>query len=153
MPTTAEQSTQEQPVVEEHVDERERDELEEGHVFNATASIPADDGPVEVDSHTEEQLKVLSKLPAIYRENLRRRQDSGTAMARRRKSIFLSFLREVKKTPSDKYRKMVLGPLPHLLACLEVLYSRLLDYKNKIKRIRPNYADLEELENGRTSTK
>ncbi|KAL0068397.1 hypothetical protein AAF712_004475 [Marasmius tenuissimus] len=131
------------------------DDVDEDHTFNAApVSIPVDDEP-EIDPHNEDERRILSKLPSIYRNNLWRRKNNGTAMARRRKPIFLSFLLAFEKKPSDKYRKMILGPLPHLLACLEVLNARLLDLKDKNRdRLTKSafHVDLEELENTLTLT-
>ncbi|KAJ8084867.1 hypothetical protein PM082_003644 [Marasmius tenuissimus] len=154
LPAVAEQSTLEQQVVEEHVQAHEQDDPEEDHMLNVAPIIPVDDEH-GVEPHTEEERQILSKLPTIYRENLWRLRKNATAIAERRQSIFLSCRLQFQKIPSNKYRKMVLGPLPHLLACLEILYVRLLDHKNKLKHGRPkvsNHVELEELENALTST-
>ncbi|KAG7099943.1 hypothetical protein E1B28_001736 [Marasmius oreades] len=161
---------QEQTVNEQVEDRAEAQNEPDDDVLNAPAVSESVEEELEANIPSEEELQVLSKLPTIYKKNqFKRRGNCRTAMAQRRNDFFLSCLKESERIPSlkismiyitwkfpptAKYRKLMLGPLPHLLSCLEVIYHQLLELKSATKtRLQNagNHVQLSELETRRTS--
>ncbi|KAI3622615.1 hypothetical protein WG66_015967 [Moniliophthora roreri] len=127
-------------------------ETEDAHVHmedgddTQHAAAPDEDPNIMSAEEREQEKRVLSRLPSIYRENRWRRQGSQTRMAERRNEFFLSCLKVARDIPSGRYRKMALGPLPHVLSSLQAIYELMHDFKRKTKDWMKQPLDHEELD-------
>ncbi|KAH7911824.1 hypothetical protein BJ138DRAFT_1005801 [Hygrophoropsis aurantiaca] len=114
-----------------------------------------DETMVQSNIPTEEETQAAGILQTIYRRRLDRRSRSArAALDEERHAFFEECLKQVKSTEwaPSYYRLLYLGPLPHLLLCLERAVAILHDTKRKIKGrlTKNNYDRLEELGKQRT---
>ncbi|KAH7926210.1 hypothetical protein BV22DRAFT_1063475 [Leucogyrophana mollusca] len=110
---------------------------------------------VQPNAPSEEETHAACVLQAIYRRRLDRRHRSvRSGLAAERHAFFEECLKRVEATEwsSSYYRFLYLGPLPHLLVCLERGITITHDTKRKIKgRLnKDTYDRIEELGKQRT---
>ncbi len=96
---------------------------------------------------TKEEIQVAKALLKGYRKAKSRQQSAGSALAEGRIKLFTKCLEIVSKAEMrTKYRVLFLGPLPHILVCLEkVKQSAQSAKKRASKRLKTaEHAQLEE---------
>ena len=112
----------------------------------AVAELPESNLPP-----SEEQIKAASFLQTMYRRRQRRKTKTNKAPLHVwLKRCFKQCLTESSKMewpPRSQYRLMFLGPLPHVLACINTAHSWVMDNKqrNKDKFKTALHQDLEEV--------
>ncbi|KIM81679.1 hypothetical protein PILCRDRAFT_485798 [Piloderma croceum F 1598] len=88
-------------------------------------------------AHSKNQITAACVIQAMYRRHVLRRE-SGVkkALSEARSHFFIDCWVESKKMewPHRHYRLLFLGPLPHLLLCLERANTSASDFKMKVKR-------------------
>ncbi|KAJ3514932.1 hypothetical protein NLJ89_g2078 [Agrocybe chaxingu] len=123
---------------EQEVEEPEADNTE---VMNG--SVPVEVAPVaelqgENKPPSEELIQAAIYIQARYRTILRhKRQAAKTALEVSRASCFEAFLAESRKMewpPCSHYLLLFLGPLPHVLACLDVVHTWVMETKQRNKK-------------------
>ncbi|KAG2070722.1 hypothetical protein BDR04DRAFT_1076592 [Suillus decipiens] len=107
------------------------------------------EAPVVVNS-SEEQECAARRIQNAYRYHVRHR--SGSAVDAEIDAIFKTCLKEIQSSEwcSSHYRLLFLGPLPHLLACLEQGITLTFAAKAKTKKLDVSHEKLEELGKQRT---
>jgi hypothetical protein len=105
-----------------------------------------------VVAHSDEQIEAACVIQAMYRRNVERR-GGGTrsTLSEARSRLFIKCWAECEmlKWPRSPYRLLFLGPLPHLLLCLERANTFAFEAKMKVKR-RLTTAKHQELEDVQT---
>ena len=100
---------------------------------------------------SEEKIQAVNKLQTLYRKKMRhRRVVAKTALQASRNTWFEACLAESAKIDWPEgsfYRFLFLGPLPHVLVCLDAAYTWVMDTKkrNKKRFIKASHQELEEL--------
>ncbi|KAF4623894.1 hypothetical protein D9613_001576 [Agrocybe pediades] len=146
-----------QPVEQEPDAEIEEPEVDNTEIVNTASSaesIAVDSLPEaeEVNSApSEEKIQAAVKLQTLYRKKLRRRRVvAKTAQEASRNSCFESCLAESAKIEWPQgsfYRFLFLGPLAHVLVCLNAAYTSAMETKkrNKQRLSKASHQDLEEV--------
>lgn len=87
---------------------------------------------------SEEERAASHLIVKVYKKYQKRTRETGHKGARK-SALHRLFTACMAIAPSlsisTRYRCMLLGPLPHVLYCLETLYSNALTYKNAMKQI------------------
>lgn len=96
---------------------------------------------------SSDQIRAASIIQAVYRHKVLRRGNPRSKLSEARSRLFIACWLQSEKViwPRRRCRLLFLGPLPHLLLCLEVGLSHALDLKKKAKR-RMNLAQHQDLE-------
>jgi hypothetical protein len=87
--------------------------------------------------HSDGQIEAARVIQAMYRRNAECRGGSARSSLSEAKSrLFIGCLAECEKLkwPRSHYRLLFLGPLPHLLACLERANTFPFEAKTKVKK-------------------
>jgi hypothetical protein len=90
-----------------------------------------------VDAPSKEQIEAACAIQTMYRRNLlRRHRGTRTKLSEARRRFFIECWVESEKMtwPHRYYRLLFLGPLPHLLFCLERANTFAFESKAKAKR-------------------
>jgi hypothetical protein len=90
-----------------------------------------------VDAPSQEQIEAACVIQTMYRRNLlRRHRGTRTKLSEARRRFFIECWAESEKMtwPHRYYRLLFLGPLPHLLLCLERANTVAFESKVKAKR-------------------
>ncbi|KDR84732.1 hypothetical protein GALMADRAFT_260438 [Galerina marginata CBS 339.88] len=99
----------------------------------AIAELPEDNSPP-----SDEQVQAATRLQTAYRKVLKlRRKIPKTALDASRNTCFLACLEESRKIDwpdGSFYRLLFLGPLPHVLVCLNAAYAWAIDTKARNKK-------------------
>jgi hypothetical protein len=104
------------------------------------------------DAPSQKQVDAACIIQTMYRRNLYRRgRDARSTLSEARSRFFIQCWGESEKIewPRRHYRLLLLGPLPHLLLCLERANTHAFDSKMKVKK-RLTVAKHEDLENVQT---
>jgi hypothetical protein len=98
-----------------------------------------------VDPPSEKQIGAACTIQTMYRRHLHRRGCSRTKSSEMIHRFFIECLAESKKIawPRRHYRFLLLGPLPHLLLCLERAITSASESKMDFKRRLTTAAHLE----------
>jgi hypothetical protein len=99
-------------------------------------SARADDPDDSVFAHSNDQIVAACAIQAMYRRHVLRRESVRKALSEARSRFFIDCWVESEKMewPHRHYRLLFLGPLPHLLLCLERANTSAFDFKMKVKR-------------------
>ncbi|KAF8222237.1 hypothetical protein L208DRAFT_1381918 [Tricholoma matsutake] len=124
---------------EEHED-IEEPEVDHTDVMNSTTAIETVANTELPDTNelpSEEKIHATRVLQMAYRKVLnRRRKAKKTVAALSRTSFFEACFAEASRMDwphGEYYRKLFLGPLPHVLVCLSGVYSYLVGAKHEVK--------------------
>jgi hypothetical protein len=102
--------------------------------------LQTDDVNVEVEpapqhlrsDPTDEEIAASNTIQRYYRKHKAR----GTVLSTGSDQFFEEFLRQTRtnlQITNSRYIKQLLGPLPHILACLQVIYQKASKAKSKAK--------------------
>ncbi|CAA7264670.1 unnamed protein product [Cyclocybe aegerita] len=122
--------------------EQEIEEPEADNTEVVNISAPVEVAPVAEQEETkppsEELIRAASCIQARYRKILRsKRQTSRTALETLRASCFEACLAESRKIewpPRSHYLLLFLGPLPHVLTCLNAVHTWVMETKQRNKK-------------------
>jgi hypothetical protein len=111
-----------------------------------------------VDAPSQEQIDAARTIQKMYRRNLLRRHGgTKTKLSEARRRFFIECWAESEKMvwPYRHYRLLFLGPLPHLLLCLERANTTTFESKMKVKRdmIRATHLQIEDVQKRMTVAK
>lgn len=114
--------------------------------------------PEEIATFTEEQLEAAKVFQfAYHRLLLRRGKGDEGALAIKRNRLFLECSKAAEKIPWERrsYRCLFLGPLPHLLLCLDKANAHAYNVKGRLKKRINNahHRDLDEAQAKMTDIK
>lgn len=119
----------------------EEPEVDHTDVMNSTTAIETIANTALHDTNelpSEEKIHATGVFQMAYRKILiRRRKATRTVAQASRASFFAACLAEASRMdwPHGKYyRKLFLGPLPHVLVCLSGVHSYLVGAKDKAKK-------------------
>ncbi|OCH88979.1 hypothetical protein OBBRIDRAFT_757238 [Obba rivulosa] len=156
MPFTPAQKDKETEVVaesEETIEEEQADDVDGSHGFEqeeaAMEDIVTTIEEEQATVPTEKDVSAACKIQAVYRRHLAtRREAPKSTLQDMRRRIFSACLgRSVQlEWPHKLYKMLFLGPVPHLLVCLESLHGYIFTEKDQArKRIRKvQHRELEE---------
>lgn len=110
----------------------------------------------EILDPTEEEQQAAARIQAAYRRYSSHRVRPKGQLAESREKLFLACLKTAEQVELGWYRKMMLGPLPHVLAFLELLYTSTQELKYKTKkrmRLPLKHEELDALDQQLTQTR
>jgi hypothetical protein len=116
--------------LEEESEEQIEDVAQQAIPFSING--PLVDQP-QIHEPTENEHTQASVIQEAYKRYASRKTKQRTQLAISREKWFTSFL-EMNSLQPGRYRKMLLGPLPHVLVFLDLLYSGAHESKAKTKK-------------------
>lgn len=104
---------------------------------------------------SEEEHHAASVIQSAYRKAISRRQRHlestlGDALGR----SWVACMKEATNIEPGLYRLLFLGPLPHILICVDILRSKVLTYKTKMRKqlAKKKHEELDEVDKKLTQT-
>ncbi|KAF9067282.1 hypothetical protein BDP27DRAFT_1328979 [Rhodocollybia butyracea] len=118
--------------LEEQSEEQIEDVAQQAIPFSFSTNGPVVD-QLHIHEPTENEHRQASVIQEAYKRYASRRMKQRTQLAISREKWFMSFL-EMDSLQPGRYRKMLLGPLPHVLVWLDLLYNGAHESKAKTKK-------------------
>jgi hypothetical protein len=109
----------------------------------------------EIVPPSEQELKAASVILSVYRRTRRGVSQDGLAAVRAMHFKAYTIQAKEMEWPYRYYRLLFLGPIPHLLVCLDTVLAHIRSSKNKLKKrlLVAQHEELEELSQQQTQVK
>ncbi|KAK7464398.1 hypothetical protein VKT23_006562 [Stygiomarasmius scandens] len=112
-------------------DDKNAEDHEERELANVVLGTTTEEP--QIIEQTEDELRAIVRIQVAYRKHLARQRKSTNQHILTRDRFWQQCVRREPALPFGSYRLKMWGPLPHVWALLEFLYSRSQEEKSKTK--------------------